>query len=57
MIKFKFKLVSLDGYTRWLWTVALKNKNAATVKEAFEKVYRESGRYPCKIWADNRKEF
>jgi hypothetical protein len=36
--KFKFILVILDGYTRHLWTVLLRNKSASTVKDAFEKV-------------------
>jgi len=45
---FKFILVILDGYTRYLWTVPLKNKSAITVKDAFERVYKVAGIHPKK---------
>jgi len=54
---YKYCLTVIDLYTRYAWVVPLKNKTGITVKNAFEKIFKESNRKPKKLWVDKGKEF
>ena len=47
----------MDGYTRYAWTVPLKDKKGETVANAFKDVMKKSNRKPNKLWVDQGKEF
>ena len=55
--KYKNILTVLDLYTRYAWAVPLKTKTGEEVKDAFEKIFRESKRKPMKLWIDKGTEF
>ena len=50
-------LIVLDCYTRYLWAEAIPNKNATTVKDAFERIVKRAKTTPDKLWTDAGKEF
>ena len=47
----------MDGYTRYAWTVPLKDKKGETVANAFIDIMKKSNRKPNKLWVDQGKEF
>ena len=47
----------IDNFSKFGWTVALKNKNAQTIKESFEKISKSSKRKPNLIETVRGKEF
>ena len=55
--KYKFILTIIDLYTRYAWAIALKNKTATEVKNAFDSIFKSSKRIPKKLWCDSGKEF
>lgn len=38
--QFKYFLLAIDVYTRFIWTVLLKNKKAVSVKSAFQTIFK-----------------
>ena len=50
-------LIVMDCYTRYLWTEPIPNKNASSVKAAFEKIVKRAKAHPKKLWVDQGKEF
>ena len=38
---FKYILTVMDGYTRYAWTVPLKDKKGETVANAFEEIMKK----------------
>ena len=55
--EYKYILTVMDGYTRYAWTVPLKDKKGETVANAFEEIMKKSKRKPNKLWVDQGKEF
>jgi hypothetical protein len=55
--KYKYILTVIDLYTRYAWAIPLRDKTGNTVKEAFRKIFKDSGRNPKKLWCDRGKEF
>ena len=47
----------VDVFSRYAWSVYLKDKSAAIVLKAFQDVIKKYGRKPSKIWVDDGKEF
>ena len=47
----------MDKFSKFGWTVPLKNKNAQTIKDSFEKNRLGSKRPPNLVETDRRKEF
>ena len=47
----------MDCYTRYLWTEPIPNKNATTVKNAFERIVKRAKSTPHKLWTDMGGEF
>ena len=54
---YKYVLVVIDYFSKFGWTVPLKNKNAETIKYAFENILISSKRKPNLVVSDQGKEF
>ena len=54
---FKFILVLVDIFTRYVWVKPLKNKSAVQTAEALEDVFTTSNKSPGKLWTDRGTEF
>ena len=52
-----YVLVIIDNFSKFGWTVALKNKNAPTIKDSFESSLISSKRKPILIETDRGKDF
>ena len=54
---YRYVLVVIDNFSKFGWTIPLKNKNAQTIKDSFENILINSKRKPNLIEADRGKEF
>jgi transposase InsO family protein len=54
---YKYILTVIDLYTRYAFAIPLKNKTGSTTREAFEQIFKTSGRMPKRLWCDRGKEF
>ena len=54
---YRYVLVTIDNFSKFGWTVPLKNKNAQTIKDSFENILLSSKRKPNLIESDRGKEF
>ena len=54
---YRFVLVIIDNFSKFGWTVPLKNKNALTIKDSFEKILITSKRKPGLIESDRGNKF
>ena len=54
---YRYVLVVIDNFSKFGWTVPLKNKNAQTIKDSFENILINSKRKPNLIETDRGKEF
>ena len=54
---YRYVLVTIDNFSKFGWTVPLKNKNAQTIKDSFENILTSSKRKPNLIETDRGKEF
>ena len=54
---FRFLLCVADIFSKYAWVVTLKDKNGASIVNAFQKTLKESDRKPNKIWVDKGREF
>ena len=54
---YRYVLVTIDNFSKFGWTVPLKNKNALTIKDSFENILISSKRKPGLIESDRGKEF
>ena len=54
---YRYVLVLIDNFSKYGWTVPLKNKNAQTIKDSFENILLSSKRKPNLIETDRGKEF
>ena len=52
---FKFILRIIDVFSKYGWLVPLKDKKGLTMRETFQKVFKE--RMLEKLWTDKGKEF
>ena len=53
----RYILVVIDNFSKFGWTVALKNENVLTIKDSFENIIINSKRKPNLIETDRGKEF
>ena len=53
----RYVLVIIDNFSKFGWTIPLKNKNAQTIKDSFENILINSKRSPNLIETDRGKEF
>ena len=54
---YRYVLVIIDNFSKFGWTVPLKNKNAQTIKHSFENILISSKRKPNLIETDHGREF
>ena len=54
---YRYALVTIDNFSKFGWTIPLKNKNAQTIKDSFENILISSKRKPNLIESDRGKEF
>ena len=54
---YRYILVIIDNFSKYGWTIPLKNKNAQTIKDSFENILISSKRKPNLIESDRGKEF
>ena len=54
---YRYVLVIIDNFSKFGWTIPLKNKNAQTIKDSFENILINSKRKPNLIETDRGKEF
>ena len=54
---YRYVLVIIDNFSKYGWTIPLKNKNAQTIKDSFENILLSSKRKPNLIESDRGKEF
>ena len=52
---FKYILIVIDVFSKYAWAVPIKDKSAASVIKAFEKIIGD--RIPKQLWADEGKKF
>ena len=57
MSGYRFVVVIIDNFSKFGWTIPLKNKNAQTIKDSFESIMTSSKRKPNLIESDRGKEF
>ena len=53
----RYVLVVIDNFSKYAWTIPLKNKNAITIKDSFENILLSSKRKPNLFETDRGKEF
>ena len=54
---YRYFLVTIDNFSKFGWTIPLKNKNAQTIKDSFENILTNSKRKPILIESDRGKGF
>ena len=54
---YRYVLVTIDNFSKYGWTIPLKNKYAQTIKDSFENILITSKRKPNLIETDRGKEF
>ena len=54
---YRYVLVIIDNFSKYGFTIPLKNKNAQTIKDSFENILISSKRKPNLIESDRGKEF
>ena len=54
---YRYALVTIDNFSKFGWTIPLKNKNAQTIKDSIENILISSKRKPNIIESDRGKEF
>ena len=54
---YRYVLVTIDNFSKFGWTIPLKNKNAQTSKNSFENILINSKRKPNLVESDRGKEF
>ena len=54
---YRYVFVIIDNFSKFGWTIPLKNKNAQKIKDSFENILISSKRKPNLIESDRGKEF
>ena len=54
---YRYVLVIIDNFSKFAWTIPLKNKKALTIKDSFEIILMNSNRKPDLVESDRGKEF
>ena len=53
----KYLLCAIDLFSQYAFVVPLKDKRGISVTNGFNKIIKQSGAKPNKIWVDQRSEF
>ena len=54
---YRYMLNVVDVFSKYAWSVPLKDKTGMTVLNGFKQIVKESDRKPKNIWVDQGKEF
>src|SRR5207245_4006666 len=54
---YRYMLNVIDIFSKYAWSIPLKDKKGTTVLDAFQKIVKISDRIPKHIWVDEGKEF
>ena len=54
---YRYVVLTIDNFSKFGWTIPLKNKKAQTIKDSFENILINSKRKPNLIESDRGKEF
>ena len=54
---YRYVLVIIDNFSKYGWTIHLKNKTGQTIKDSFENILTKSKQKPNIIQSDRGKEF
>ena len=54
---FRYIFIIIDNFSKYLWTIPLKNKYSETITTEFSKILTKSKRKPLKIESDRGTEF
>ena len=54
---YRYVLVAIDNFSKFSWTLPLKNKNAQTIKDSFENILISSKRKPNFLEGDRDRSF
>ena len=54
---YRYILNVIDCFSKFAWSVPLKDKKGETVSDAFKYIVKISNRKPSYIWVDEGKEF
>lgn len=54
---YRYMLTCIDMFSRFAWAIPIKNKDSATVLEAFKEILKKAKKYPKKIHADDGSEW
>ena len=54
---YRYVLVIIDNFSKFGWTIPLKNKKALTIKDSFENILINSNRKPDLVESDRGKQF
>ena len=54
---YRYVLATIDTFSKFGWTIPLKNKNAQTIKDSFENILIISNRKPNLVESDRGREF
>ena len=54
---FRYIFIVIDNFSKYLWTISLKNKYSQTIKTEFSNILTKSKRKPLKIESDRGTEF
>jgi len=54
---FRYMLNVVDVFSKFAWSIPLKDKTGQTTLDAFKLIVKRSGRIPKYIWVDEGKEF
>ena len=53
----KYLLCTIDLYSKYAFVIPLKDKKGISIVNAFNKIIKQSGRKPNKIWVDREENF
>ena len=53
----KYLLCAIDLFSKYAFVIPLKDKKGISIVNAFNKIIKQSGRKPNKIWVDQGREF
>lgn len=54
---YRYMLNVIDVFSKYAWSIPLKDKRGETTAEAFKQIVSSSGRQPKHLWVDQGKEF
>ena len=54
---FRYMLNVIDVFSKFAWSIPMKNKTGVTTLEAFKEIVKQSSRIPKHLWVDKGLEF